>query len=56
MEMIRDVVIFALGLLFGLGLSWSRDREGHLTAPYTGQLISQLIETVDRAFRRTRLP
>jgi hypothetical protein len=31
-------------------------REGHPTVLYTGELINQLIETVDRVFRRMQLP
>jgi hypothetical protein len=49
------VVIFVLGVLliagFVVGIGWKRR-----STTYTGEIINQLMATVDRVFRRKRLP
>jgi hypothetical protein len=47
------IAVFVLGVLFALALcsTWSPRRD----APYTGEMINQLIETVDLAFLRRLL-
>jgi hypothetical protein len=48
------VLIFVFGVLFLLVLAVGNGRRDDGT--YTGELINQLIATVDRVFRRRRLP
>ncbi len=45
-------VIFVVGVLLLLGLAVGRRDDG----TFTGELINQLKATVDRVFRRRRLP
>jgi uncharacterized protein YggT (Ycf19 family) len=47
------IAVFVLGVLFALALcsSWPPRRD----APYTGEMINQLIDTVDLAFLRRLL-
>jgi hypothetical protein len=46
------VVIFVFGVLLLAGLAVRRGRRDDGT--YTGELINQLMSTVDRVFRRKR--
>jgi hypothetical protein len=51
----RAVMIFVLGVLliagFVSGLGWKRR-----STTYTGEMMDHLFNTVDRVFRRRRLP
>jgi hypothetical protein len=52
----RAVMMFVLGVLliagFVSGLGWKRRDDG----TYTGEMMNHLFNTVDRVFRRRRLP
>jgi hypothetical protein len=49
------VVLFVLGVVFVVELVFGLSTKRDSTGTYTGELINQLIATVDRAFRRKRL-
>jgi hypothetical protein len=48
------LLIFVFGVLLLLGLAVGRGRRDDRT--YTGELINQLMGSVDRVFRRRQLP
>ncbi|MGA8491390.1 MAG: hypothetical protein WB711_13270 [Terriglobales bacterium] len=48
------LLIFVFGVLLLLGLAVKRGRRDDGT--YTGELVNQLMATVDRVFRRRHIP
>jgi len=50
------VLIFVFGVLLLLGLAAGRGRRVTGDGTYSGETINKLITTVDRVFRRKRIP